>query len=157
MEHLWSPWRMQYMQNGTPATDCIFCSAWQQNNKEKLVVTRTDHAVVMLNRYPYTSGHLMVAPKDHLGVMGALNAETLLDLVNLLSHAEQVLGKVYSPDGFNVGANIGSAAGAGVADHLHFHIVPRWSGDTNFMTAVGDARVLPETLDDTLKRIRSAW
>lgn len=157
MEHIWAPWRMKYMQNGTPAADCIFCSAWQHNTDEKLVVFRSELAVVMLNRYPYANGHLLVAPKAHEPVMGALSPQAIQEIAHLLAHAEQVLGQVYNPEGFNVGANIGSAAGAGVADHVHFHIVPRWSGDTNFMTSVGDTRVLPETLEDTLKRIKAVW
>ena len=157
MEHIWAPWRMTYMQNGTTAAECIFCSAWQHNNDEKLVVFRSELAVVMLNRYPYANGHLLIAPSEHVPVMGSLSPEGIQEMGYLLAHAEQVLGQVYNPDGFNIGANIGSAAGAGVADHLHFHVVPRWSGDTNFMTAVGDTRVLPESLEDTLRKIKEVW
>lgn len=158
MEHLWSPWRMQYIQNSNPVAGCIFCNAWQQPaDDEKLVIQRADHALVMLNRYPYTSGHLMVAPKLHTAVLASFTPEINAEIMALLAHAEQVLGNLYHPDGFNIGVNIGSAAGAGVADHLHFHILPRWNGDTNFMTTTADTRVLPESLEDTLKKIRSAW
>jgi ATP adenylyltransferase len=158
MEHLWSPWRMQYIQNSSPVAGCIFCSAWQEpDNDEKLVILQTPQAVVMLNRYPYTNGHLMVAPKMHTAVLASLDQDVLLELTTLLAHAEQVLGKLYKPEGFNIGMNIGSVAGAGVADHLHFHMLPRWGGDTNFMTTTANTRVLPESLDDTLKKIRSAW
>lgn len=158
MEQLWSPWRMQYIQNHAPAEGCIFCSAWQEpDNDEKLVIQQTPHAVVMLNRYPYTNGHLMVAPRMHTAVLAALSEDVSAEIMRLLTHAEQVLGKLYHPEGFNIGMNIGSAAGAGVADHLHFHMLPRWAGDTNFMTTTANTRVLPEALEDTLKKIRSAW
>lgn len=157
MDHVWAPWRMKYIQE-TSEKGCFFCEGVQQEDgAENLIVKRGKFAFVMLNRYPYTSGHLMVVPYAHEASMEKLPIETKTEMMVLITQAIQVLKKEYGADGFNVGANLGSIAGAGVADHLHFHVVPRWNGDTNFMTSVGNARVLPEELTVTHKRIKEHW
>ncbi|MFZ3078783.1 MAG: HIT domain-containing protein [Bellilinea sp.] len=158
MEHLWSPWRMEYIMHNEPATGCIFCQALQQEDgPANLIVTRGKTAFVILNRYPYTSGHIMVTPYAHRPSLELLDAETRAELMELVSRGLQVLRAVYKPEGFNVGVNIGAAAGAGVADHVHIHVVPRWAGDTNFMSTLAGARVLPEALEDTHRRLCEAW
>ncbi len=158
MKHIWSPWRMKYIERSEPTNGCIFCNALAQTDThENLIVYRGKTAFVILNRYPYTSGHLMVAPFAHLSTLEALEASTRAEVMELAATALQVLREIYHPQAFNVGANIGAAAGAGVVDHIHFHVVPRWSGDTNFMTALADTRVLPESLEDTYQRVLRAW
>ncbi len=158
MEHLWSPWRMNYISDSTPPDGCFFCEALkQEDSAETLLVARGEQAFVILNRYPYTSGHLMVVPYAHVPVMDQLTPECRAEIMELLNQAMAVLTTVYQPEGFNIGANIGAIAGAGVPGHVHFHVVPRWAGDTNFMTAVAHTRVLPEALEQTYQRLRDAW
>lgn len=158
MEHLWSPWRMEYIMRNEPTPGCIFCQALQQEDgPANLIVTRGKTALVILNRYPYTSGHIMVASYAHRPSLDLLDAETRGEMMELVSRGLQVLRAVYKPEGFNVGVNIGAAAGAGVADHVHIHVVPRWAGDTNFMSTLAGARVLPEALEDTYRRLCEAW
>lgn len=158
MEHLWSPWRMEYIMRNEAAPGCIFCKALQQeDNSVNLIVTRGKTAFVILNRYPYTSGHIMVVPNAHQPSLELLDAETRGEMMELVSRSLQVMRAVYKPEGFNVGVNIGAAAGAGVTDHVHIHVVPRWAGDTNFMSTLAGARVLPEALEDTYRRLREAW
>lgn len=157
LEHVWAPWRMKYIQE-TSDKNCFFCMGIQQKDGvENLIVKRGKFAFVMLNRYPYTSGHLMVVPYEHKAAMQDLSFETKAEMMQLITEGIQVLAEEYGAEGFNIGANLGAIAGAGVADHLHFHIVPRWNGDTNFMTSVGSARVLPENLSDTFQRIKNNW
>jgi len=157
LNYLWSPWRMKYIQSQKSST-CIFCSALkEQDGVENLVVYRGKHTFLILNRYPYTSGHLMVVPYDHQSCLENLDQETRAELMELASQALVILKKVYHPEGYNLGMNIGEVAGAGVADHVHLHLVPRWGGDTNFMSAVGGTRVLPESLEETYRRVREAW
>ncbi len=137
---------------------CIFCDALErQDGEENLIAYRGKRAFVILNRYPYTSGHLMVVPTDHKPSMEMLDVETCNEIMVLLNASIKVLRAVYRPEGFNIGTNIGDVAGAGVASHVHFHVVPRWAGDTNFITTTGMVRVLPEELCQTYARIRSAW
>ncbi len=156
--HLWSPWRMKYLQNDKVDIGCVFCSALsQQDGPENLIVLRKKLCFVIINRYPYTSGHVMIVPFAHQGTILDLNAETRSEMMELANFSLQVLQSAYTPQGFNVGINIGSAAGAGIRDHVHMHVVPRWNGDTNFMSAVGDTRVLPESLEDTYWRIKQKW
>ncbi len=158
MEHIWSPWRMEYIQNENKKRQCIFCDALaDQNDLENLVIYRADTAFIMLNRYPYTSGHIMIIPNQHTGILDDLGSQTLNEIMELSVKITQVLNALYHPEGFNLGMNIGKAAGAGIADHVHLHIVPRWNGDTNFMSSVGETRVLPESLDQTLYRVIQMW
>jgi ATP adenylyltransferase len=149
---------MAYVQNSQTEEGCIFCNRLKvPDSSENLIVYRGERAFVILNRYPYTSGHLMIVPNDHQPSLELLEAATRAEMMELLSRAVEVLRAVYHPQGFNLGANIGEAAGAGVAGHVHLHMVPRWTGDTNFMSSVGDTRVLPEALEETYRRIREGW
>ncbi len=158
MEYLWSPWRMEYIENHFNEPGCVFCKALEQEDgPENLIVYRGQRAFVMLNRYPYTTGHLMVIPYKHESDLAALEAATRAEMMELTVQAIAVLREVYHPQAFNVGMNLGAAAGAGIAAHLHMHVVPRWSGDTNFMSTLAHTRVLPEALEDTYKRVHSAW
>lgn len=158
MEYLWSPWRMAYIQDNQNQEECVFCAALTQpDSPENLIVVRGRRAFVILNRYPYTSGHIMVVPYAHFARLDQLDPETRAEIIELTSVATEVLGEEYRPQGFNLGMNLGEAAGAGIADHIHLHIVPRWSGDTNFMSSVANTRVLPEALEKTYQRIRVAW
>lgn len=137
---------------------CVFCQVvTQADSAETLVLHRGTDAFVMLNRYPYTSGHLMVLPLAHVARLDALTPAVRAEMMELQTQAVALLEAVYAPQGFNLGANLGSAAGAGIAEHLHLHIVPRWAGDTNFTATVGQTRVLPETLEETWERLRAAW
>ena len=158
MNYLWSPWRMTYIQNNKPEDACPFCIALQQPDCcDNLIVWRGEQAFVILNRFPYTSGHLMIVPYAHRSSLELLDPATRAEVMELAAQALQVLQRVYSPEGYNLGINIGKVAGAGIAGHVHLHVVPRWGGDTNFMTSLGDTRVLPETLEDTYQHIKDAW
>lgn len=158
MEVLWSPWRMNYIQENEKPNGCVFCTAaGMEDSPENLVVHRGKLAFAILNRYPYTTGHLMVVPYAHQPSIELLDAETRAEMMELVTQALTVLRAVYEPQAFNVGINIGEAAGAGVAAHVHMHILPRWSGDTNFMTTVAGTRVLPEALSETYQRLQKAW
>jgi ATP adenylyltransferase len=158
MDHLWSPWRMSYIENHKPDHRCVFCHALEcEDGLENLVIHRGRYAYVILNRYPYTSGHLMVVPFEHQSNLEDLQPVVRAEIIELVSLCLQILGEIYRPQGFNLGANIGSAAGAGIPKHFHFHIVPRWDGDTNFMSAVGDTRVVPEAIEESYRRIQEAW
>ena len=158
MKQLWSPWRMAYIQSPKTQTGCVFCKALAEADGPKnLIVTRGENAFVILNRYPYTSGHLMVLPYKHVQRLPELDDATRAEMMEMASHATKVLQKVYQAEGFNLGANIGAAAGAGIEEHIHLHIVPRWNGDTNFMSSVGETRVLPEALEESCRKIKSNW
>jgi ATP adenylyltransferase len=156
MDTLWSPWRMKYMMNSEKVDiSCIFCHALAQaDGPENQIVMRGKSAFVILNRYPYTTGHIMIVPYAHTDTIEKLDSETRTEIMELISEMVACLRELYNPQAFNIGANIGSAAGAGVADHIHFHVVPRWAGDTNFMSTIGETRVLPEELIDTYWRVR---
>ena len=157
MKHLWSPWRMSYIESHKQ-DGCVFCQALEQEDgPENLIATRGKTSFVILNRYPYTSGHIMVLPYVHVPTLEELKAETRVEMIELVTKGTQVLQSIYKPEGFNVGINIGEAAGAGIEEHIHIHIVPRWMGDTNFMSAVGETRILPEDLKDTYKKVREVW
>ena len=145
MERIWAPWRMSYVSNNSANRGCIFCPS-ENGDRERLILVRSEKTLLMLNRYPYTGGHLMVAPLRHTAELDDLDDPELLDLMYMLRKGRSLLRRVANPDGFNIGINLGKAAGAGVAEHLHIHIVPRWNGDSNFMTVVGDVRVIPEGL-----------
>ncbi len=157
-ERLWAPWRMQYVSTANqPSEGCIFCNKpAEANDAENLIVARSELCYAILNLYPYTSGHLMVVPYRHTSDFTRLSAEESLDLFQLAQQCVSALERTYRPDGFNIGFNLGRSAGAGIEEHLHMHIVPRWYGDTNFMTTIGEVRVLPESLEQTYQRLASA-
>ncbi|MFC1936549.1 HIT domain-containing protein [Chloroflexota bacterium] len=158
MKHLWSPWRMAYIKAFKKTEGCVFCSALEQEDgPENLIVQRGEFSFVILNRYPYSSGHLMVLPYEHVQRLEELNAPTRAEMIELVSQCTQVLGQIYKAEGFNIGANIGAAAGAGIEEHVHLHIVPRWVGDTNFISTIGETRVLPEALEDTFQQVKERW
>jgi ATP adenylyltransferase len=158
MKHLWASWRMKYISKSDPETGCVFCNAQAKaDSAENLIVTRATTAFVILNKFPYTSGHVMVVPFQHVDSLEQLDAPTRAEMMELVSRATVVLRQVYQPQGFNIGINIGAAAGAGVPAHIHIHIVPRWGGDTNFMSTVGEVRVLPEELEESYRRIKEGW
>jgi len=137
---------------------CVFCDALElEDGPENLIVSRGQKTFVILNAFPYTSGHLMVLPYQHVPDLSDLDAETRAEMIEMVTKSSQVLRTLYTPQGFNIGINMGEAAGAGIEEHIHIHIVPRWMGDTNFMTAVGQTRVLPEALDETYRRVKDAW
>lgn len=140
----------------TPIDGCIFC-ALARDDANWQVIARSEHVYATLNLYPYNSGHLMIIPYEHVGTQEALADAALTDLMRTVNRAMAALRRVYDPTAFNLGANIGSAAGAGIAAHYHFHIVPRWAGDANFMSVVGDTRVIPDTLENTARALRDAW
>ena len=157
MDRIWAPWRQSYVSNVRSDTCCIFCPDHAGKvDRERLILARSDYSLMMLNRYPYTGGHLMIAPLRHTAELGELSDAELLDLMHLLRRAQTLLKRVANPDGFNVGINLGRAAGAGVEEHLHIHIVPRWNGDSNFMTVVGDVRVIPDGLTEAYERLSAA-
>jgi ATP adenylyltransferase len=152
-EVLFAPWRYEYLV-AEKSRGCIFCEAAASTNEEEsLIVHRGRRVFVLLNRYPYTNGHLMVAPYDHLSLPSQSDGETLTELITTVARGEKILAESYRTDGLNIGVNLGSAAGAGVEDHFHVHLVPRWSGDTNFMTVAGRVRVVPEELSVTRRRL----
>jgi ATP adenylyltransferase len=160
MDYLWTPWRYSYVTTADTKTgDCIFCAAAadKEHDRERLVVYRATRNFVILNRYPYTSGHLMVVPHEHVDTLTRLGDETLFELIGLAKRAETHLREVYRPDGLNLGFNLGRSAGAGIAAHLHMHVLPRWNGDTSFITCVSETRVLPEDLGVTWERLRAAF
>ena len=153
MERLWAPWRMEYIADTKPE-GCIFCiSPETEKDRERLILYRSEFAFVMMNRYPYTNGHLMIAPFRHTADMNELSGAEMLDLFTALRLCRNVLQENAAPQGFNIGINLGKAAGAGVDEHMHIHIVPRWNGDSNFMTVVGDIRVMPENLLSTYEKL----
>jgi ATP adenylyltransferase len=148
---------MEYIEN-SKEDGCVFCSAQEkEDGAENLIAFRGERAYVILNRYPYTSGHIMILPFDHKANLEELDSETRAEMVELTARAMAVLRKIYRPEAFNMGANIGEAAGAGVKEHFHIHIVPRWAGDTNFMSTVGETRVLPEALERTYERVKNGF
>ncbi len=163
MDFLWSPWRYRYVSGGDRRRKsdpgCVLCAIRDARgqDREALIVHRARRAFVVLNRYPYTSGHLMVVPYAHLGTLAEAPPETAAELMDLTRSAEAVLRDLYRPDGINIGMNIGSAAGAGVAGHIHMHALPRWVGDSSFATVVGETRVLPEDLSVTWERVRGRF
>ena len=158
MNHIWSPWRMEYIENHGKEEGCVFCRALAlEDSAENLIVHRGELAFVILNRYPYTSGHVMVVPVRHEPNLEQLDAPVRAEMMELTSRAAGVLRHVYQTGAFNIGMNIGEAAGAGIKEHVHIHIVPRWVGDTNFMSTLASTRVLPETLADTWTRIRAEF
>jgi ATP adenylyltransferase len=156
MEILWSPWRFRYVSEGVKAEDCIFCqvaAADPAGDREHLILCRGRRNFVLLNLFPYTTGHTMIAPYAHVANLSDLDAETLQEMMELAQRAHHALEMAYHPEGYNLGMNLGRCAGAGVADHIHLHLLPRWTGDSNFMTVVGETRVQPEALPSTYNKL----
>ena len=155
---IWAPWRLEYVEKVDEAPGCFLCDAAEPGgDEEKLVVHRGARSAVVLNRFPYASGHLLLAPHRHVGDFGALDDDEALELHRLADAGLKVLAAVYGPHGFNLGWNLGRVAGAGVVDHVHLHVVPRWNGDTNFMPVLGDVKVMPEHLLETRRKLAAAW
>jgi len=154
MKILWAPWRMEYVAGDKEQGECIFCPGDDRSrDQERLILYLGQGSIVIMNRFPYNNGHLLVAPVRHVSALDALSSEEKLELITMVEKSVAILTKVMNPGGFNVGLNLGSIAGAGVEDHIHFHVVPRWSGDTNYMTVVGDVRVIPEHIQKTYKKL----
>lgn len=155
MKQLWAPWRMPYIQQSDPVPGCLFCvKAAENNDEENLILFRSDLCFVMMNRYPYNSGHLMVAPYQHTGEFDQIDPMVGARVFEVGQLAVHVLSEFLHPEGFNIGINQGKTAGAGVADHIHLHVVPRWDGDTNFMPVLADVKVIPELLTATAAKLR---
>ena len=157
MEHLWSPWRLAYITGGASAEGCVFCRAISEPEGDPLVVHRGRTCFVILNLFPYNNGHLMVIPNRHIASLAPATPDELSELIALTRVSELVLTETYAPHGMNMGINLGKPAGGGILDHVHMHVVPRWNGDTNFMTVVGRTRVLPEELPDTAAKLRPVF
>jgi ATP adenylyltransferase len=158
LRYIWSPWRMAYIESNKSEVECVFCTEpTRPDCSDNLIVYRGQLAFVILNRYPYTSGHIMVVPFDHQPSLEMLDSATRAEMMELTSEAVEILKEEYHAQGFNIGINLGEAAGAGIVGHIHMHIVPRWGGDTNFMSTLSQTRVLPERLEDTYKRLKSKW
>lgn len=156
MERLWAPWRIEYIRSEKDQ-QCIFCTkAAERQDRQNLILCRGTHSFVILNRYPYNNGHLMVAPYAHVASLEDLDTPTLADLMCMVKKCLAVLRRAMRAEAFNIGVNLGQAAGAGIADHVHIHVVPRWAGDTNFMTVLADIRVLPDALDNTYETLLQA-
>lgn len=154
MKNIWAPWRIQYI-NSKKSKSCLFCFSTKRKNykRKNLILCESNHALVMMNRYPYTAGHVMVVPKRHHKDLDELSEEEFIDFFQLVRFAEGALKKAIKPDGFNIGVNLGTVAGAGEARHLHFHIVARWQGDNNFMPVIGKSQVISEYLDETYEKL----
>jgi ATP adenylyltransferase len=159
LERLWSPWRYQYISAGgdEKTVACVFCAIQKDPARDEanFVVMRAAHNYVVLNLYPYTSGHILIVPNEHLGELDSAAKEITDEMMDLAKRTQTALRQVYKPGGFNLGMNLGAAAGAGIADHIHLHIMPRWAGDTNFMATVGETRVIPEDLTTTYARVKA--
>ncbi len=158
MDHIWSPWRYKYVTNAAPDDECVFCAKLAGGNDEvNYIVHRGVHNFVLLNLFPYTNGHMLVAPYAHVAEFEALPAEAAREMTDLTQQAVRHLKAEYRPNGINVGMNLGQCAGAGIAGHLHMHILPRWYGDVSFMTSISETRVLPEELSETWRKLRGAF
>ena len=157
MDHLWSPWRYRYISTAEPTAACIFCEKSQEDRDEhNLILHRARHNFVLLNLFPYTSGHLMVAPYAHVSTLEHAQEDTVAEMMLLTRIAQKNLRIIYRAPGFNAGMNIGSSAGAGIAGHIHIQVLPRWPGDANFMTTVGETRVIPEEIAETYRKLSLA-
>ena len=158
MEYLWTSWRMSYIEslNGR-SEDCVFCAKLDADDQGELVLRRGDTCYVCLNRFPYTSGHLLIVPYEHVATIEDLSPDSMLEMMISCQQALTVLRTNWHPRGFNIGLNLGHVAGAGLPEHVHLHVVPRWAGDSNFMSVLGETRVLPEMLDESWRRLREAW
>jgi len=160
VDRIWAPWRLEYVKDASKdnESECIFCAALDAgNDEENLIVTRGERSFVILNKYPYTNGHLMVAPYEHVAELQALDGETVAEIMSLAQRGMKALEASFAPHGYNVGLNQGRVAGAGVEHHIHMHVVPRWGGDTNFMPVLGDTRVMNQTLQDSYETVKEAF
>ncbi|HME31703.1 MAG TPA: HIT domain-containing protein [Terriglobales bacterium] len=158
MDYLWTPWRYTYLASAGKAPSCIFCDLQRSaDDRKALIVHRAKYNFIILNAYPYTSGHSMVVPYEHIGRLHELPQGAASEMMELVQRMETVLYEVYQCDGVNLGMNVGKAAGAGVAGHIHMHVLPRWIADSNFMTVIGEARVLPELLEETYQRLKARF
>ena len=167
MDRLWTPWRYQYISGASaensgdaPSDSCIFCTLPREDpsrDERNFIIHRARYNFIVLNLYPYTSGHLLVIPYEHSSELDAISKEATDELMDLAKRAQTVLRAAYRPDGINLGMNLGRAAGAGVAGHVHLHVLPRWTGDANFMTTAGETRVLPEDLPTTYKKLHGQF
>ncbi len=158
IKQLWAPWRGEYIQGHSERrknkpTGCIFCREYSKNNKKALVLYKGNFAAVMMNKFPYNNGHLLLYPWKHTALLEEMGAEEIQEIFSLLKKSVVILKKVFKPAGFNIGMNLGKASGAGIDEHIHFHIVPRWNGDTNFMSVIGEVRVMPEHLSATYNKL----
>jgi ATP adenylyltransferase len=151
--HLWTPWRMKYILN-VDKKGCVFCSKLKESDRKAYIIRRGEKCFSMLNIFPYNNGHLMVAPKRHVSRLDLLTEKELNELMRLVAESQKLLQDKFKPHGFNIGLNLGRSAGAGIAGHLHFHIVPRWDGDTNFMPIIGSTKVIPQLLEETYKQLK---
>ena len=157
-ERIWAPWRLKYVKDANTSDECIFCTKPELgDDRQALIAHRGERCFVILNLFPYTNGHLMVAPYEHIGALPELDAETVAEMMALAQRAMTGLEEVYAPQGYNVGFNQGRVAGAGVEHHIHMHVVPRWGGDTNFMPVLGDTRVMPQSLEESYDAIKEGF
>lgn len=158
MDHLFTPWRYAYVSGAVKSSECLFCAKARETDDVKAqIVHRGQHCFVLLNAFPYTSGHVMIAPYDHVDQLQKLVPPAAQEMMDLMQKMEGILRELYHPDGLNLGMNLGKAAGAGVADHIHMHVLPRWIADANFMSVIGETRVNPEALETTYQRIRAKF
>jgi ATP adenylyltransferase len=158
LRRFWTPWRMPYILSDEPSTECVFCQKLAEApecDKENYVLLRVRHSFAVLNLYPYNNGHLLVLPYEHASHLEDLPLEVQSEMMHLVSYFTRLMRRAVNPDGFNIGINIGKAAGAGIDDHIHIHVVPRWRGDTNFMPVIAEMRVIPEWLDDTYAKLKA--
>jgi ATP adenylyltransferase len=161
-QRIWAPWRLEYVKDASKDNEqeCIFCAfpgEGAEHDEAHLIVHRGEHCFVILNKFPYTNGHLMIAPFDHIASLPELDADTVAEMMALAQRAMRILEETYSPQGYNVGFNQGRVAGAGVEHHIHMHVVPRWGGDTNFMPVLGDTRVMPQTLEQSYEALAGSF
>jgi ATP adenylyltransferase len=155
MKQLWAPWRLPYLQdNKQPSDRCVFCAKQTSDDSVEHILYRGEFSYVVLNRYPYNNGHILIVPYQHTGYIEEIPESTLLEMIKFLQTALNILRQVYLPEGFNIGINEGSSAGAGIAEHIHLHIVPRWAGDANYMTVIGETRIIPQSLNDTFESLQ---
>ena len=162
MDRLWSPWRYEYIASGSAVSasnGCVFCRLRDDPDKDQanFVIHRASHSFIVLNIYPYISGHLLLVPYEHVGELDVAAKETTDELMDLTKRCQTALREAYQPTGFNIGMNLGKSAGAGIVDHIHIHILPRWTGDTNFMSTIGSTRVIPEALSTTYEKLRAKF
>ena len=157
MKPIWAPWRLNYILDKSPKEGCVFCLGDEASDRERLILCRGERAFVILNRFPYNVGHLLVAPYRHISDLCDLDPEENRELTELICLSREVLKETMAPQGLNIGVNLGEAAGAGIADHLHWHLVPRWQGDTNFITVLGETRVIPQELSATYEMLSDAF